>query len=400
MNNKLNDRLKSDYEDIINYLEKNDYHIEEIPSIRDAVKKTGNAFSIAYAIQGVLKYHGLIDKENRIPYFSSISFNNGSVFTLTYLDFNETLDEDKYFLNGELLISEGFERVKKALDFFREFANINSRALLISRNFIDGCKILNFGKGLGTSASGSAALAIAAISILYNNNNNFIKNRRFISIFSRYLSGSGARSATGGFSLWLSHPTIDPNDCFSIRLDKKEHRSFIDEISLITIPIYSDIKTGQAHEIAPQSPFFKTWLKSRKNKIIEFIEALKERDFDKIGELSEYDTLCLHSITMTGPLSKSFIAWSPETLKLMHYIKKLREKEFKVYFSIDTGPSVVLLTLNNQVDEIIKKIINKFPTLFLIKGKIGGSAKILSENDPILYIFKKEVEKIKKEYIK
>ena len=148
------------------------------------------------------------------------------------------------------------------------------------------------------SSSLSAALATAATSILYNNNNDYLNNRRLISIFSRYLSGSGCRSAVGGFSLWLSHPKIDPNSSYAVRLDKKRHASFVKDISLITIPIKSNLKTTEAHKIAPKSIFFPSWLKNRKNLIIEFINALNNHDFSKIGELAEFDTMCLHSVAM------------------------------------------------------------------------------------------------------
>ena len=74
----------------------------------------------------------------------------------------------------------------------------------------------------------------------------------------------------GGFSLLLSHPNIDPFDSYAIRLDRRENQSFLENISLLTIPMKSDLKTHQAHEIAPKSSFFPTWLKQRKNLIFEF----------------------------------------------------------------------------------------------------------------------------------
>ena len=95
-----------------------------------------------------------------------------------------------------------------------------------------------------SSASGSSALALAAASIIYNKNEICIQNKKLLSIFSRYLASSGSRSSTGGFSLLLSHPYIDPFDCFSIRLDRKEHQSFIDKIALLTIPMQSDLNTS------------------------------------------------------------------------------------------------------------------------------------------------------------
>ena len=392
ISNSLISQLRQDYHEIRQLLVKKGYKFDILPTQTNAKNKTGEAFTIAYPIQGVLKYHGLTDSPNKIAYFPSISLNNNCLFTVSYLNFNEELKEDTAYLNGNQLLGAELNRVKDTLDYIRSYSNINTNAILISRNFSKLGGSNEIGKGLGTSASGSAALALAALSIIYNNDPNYVSNQRLISITSRYLSGSGCRSSSGGFSLWLSHPEIDPLQSFAIRLDRKEHQSFINQITLLTIPIKSKIKTNQAHLIAPKSLFFHSWLTKRKELILEFIEALDNNDLNKIGELAEYDTLCLHAVTMTATSNQNIIAWDPDTLKIMHKIRELRESGYTVYFSVDTGPSTVIITKQNEKKEINNAIKRIIPDRELIEGEIGGPSKILSPNSP-------EAKKLEKDMI-
>ena len=386
-------QLRKDHNDILNYLIKEDYNIQSLPTNRKAISKEGEAYTLAYPIQGVLKYHGLVSKEHRISYFPSVSFNNDAAFTVSYLKFDKQLKEDTVILNGEKLSNDNLKRITISLDLIREYSKIKLKALLISGNFLNSSHKSLTGKGLGTSASGSAALALAAISILYNNESEYIENNRLISLFSRYLAGSGTRSAAGGFALWLSHPTIDPFDCFAIRLDREEHKKFVNNISLITIPINSDLKTEQVHKIAPKSPFFPSWLKERKKKVFDFFIALDNCDLNKIGELAEYDTMCLHSITMTAQQKQNIIAWKPDTLSIMLRVRELRASGYNVYFSIDTGPSVVLLTYKNEKNSIINNLKELNPNLAIIEGKIGGASKLIRANSPNAQLLKEDINK-------
>ena len=386
----LNLQLKRDYEEIRRLLVKKGYVFDEIPKNRKAKSEEGEAFSLAYPIQGILKYHGFSDYRQQISFFPSISLNNGSLYTISYLKFDKKLKNDIVFLNGSSADKVTYQKIKDSLNNIRNFSRVNTKALLISRNYIPSKEE---GKGLGTSASGSAALGLAATSILYDNSPEFINNRRLLSIFSRYLSGSGCRSSSGGFSLWLSHPTIDPLDSFAIQLNREEHQNFINNISFLTIPIKSNLKTTEAHNIAWKSPFFEAWLIKRKELIFEFIDALDSYDLSKIGNLAEYDTLCLHAITMTAPNNENIIAWEPDTLKVILEVRELRKNGYEVYYSIDTGPSLVLLTKKSQAESIKKALKPVIPQHEIIEGKLGGPSQLLDLSSPEVKLLKTDMER-------
>ncbi|MGV9171643.1 MAG: hypothetical protein ACOC35_03600 [Promethearchaeia archaeon] len=249
--------LKNDTEELKSFFQDKGYQFQEIPEDLAGLNHEGEACALAYPIQGILKYHGFYgDPDNRIAYFPSISFNNGCACSITYVKLDAQFNQDRVILNGKEIHDSKIQRVRKALDVIRGYSEVQNRALVISRNiYISNGEVIE-GKGLGTSASASAALALAAMSVIYDNEPRFLENQRLISFFSRFLSGSGCRSATGGISLWMSHPQIAPFDCFSFRLDTKKHKNFMNRISLLTIPLKADLETVSAHEIAPKSLFF------------------------------------------------------------------------------------------------------------------------------------------------
>lgn len=395
ISNLLKSQLKKDYFLIIDHLKKFNYNFEAFPSDSKAKCDFGEAYTLAYPIQGVLKYHGLANLKKNIAFTSSVSFNNSSGYTVSYLRFDKSLNEDLAYLNGEKMVGEELDRVRMALDLIRNYSKVDTKAILISRNYLKIEERDSIGKGLGFSASGSAALGMAAISILYENNPHYLNNNRLVSMFSRYLSGSGCRSALGGFSIWLSHPSIDSRDSIAIRLDKQGDNSWLEDLMFITIPIASTLKTKRIHRIVHDSPYFEAWLKNRKSQILSFLDSFRQQNIDQIGEIAEHDTLLMHSVILTSNLFQKTIAWKPITLEIMLFLRNLRDEGINNYFSIDTGPSVVVITHKKNKKILMKRIKNKFPEVPLIAGTLGGPARVLEKDSPHIKELKKDLEKIK-----
>ena len=184
-------QLQQDYQDVLLLLKKAHYNIEHIVKQRSAENNSGIAIASAYPIQGLLKYHGMANPQSRIAMFPSISLNNGSFQTVSYVKFNPELSQDRFILNGREKTPDDseFRRVHFQIEQIRKYANISSGFLVISRNFITKSLVPLEAKGIGTSAAGGAAIGKAALSILYKDE-EITQNTRMLSIFSRYLSGS------------------------------------------------------------------------------------------------------------------------------------------------------------------------------------------------------------------
>lgn len=331
-------------DDIIDALRRHGFSFPDYPTFDHAGNPRGIAAAKAHPMQGILKYHGLADWEWRTAFLPSISVTNDAAYSITVVEFDPDLKEDEAVISGVRATGRDLERVTHSLNAVRNLARIMSPARVISRNVVAG-GTMKAGKGLGTSASGSAALAMAAIAAAFGA--DMVKNWRFVSAMSRLLAGSGCRAATGGVSLWLSYPGIAHEDSYAIRLDSKQQLS---EMRLVTVPIDSRIglKTESAHADAPNSPFFKCWMRNRRDESLRCIDAVMAGDWLAVAQMAELDSIALHGVTMTGGNEHKLFAWEPENITLFRACDELREEGVQVYFSTDTGPTMVLLCHKDQ----------------------------------------------------
>ncbi|MGI6368110.1 MAG: diphosphomevalonate/mevalonate 3,5-bisphosphate decarboxylase family protein [Anaerolineae bacterium] len=345
---------------------------EAYPASLPAGLPNGTAAARAWPIQGILKYHGLANWGLRTAYLPSISVNNDAACTLTVVQFDTTLLTDEVIINGTIPDEHAVERVRRTLDRVRALAGIQTRARVTSANRTRASRV---GKGLGTSASASAALAMAAIAATLGP--DLAMNRRFLSCLARLLAGSGCRSATGGLSLWLSHPGISHEDSYSLRIDRQHQ---LRDLALITIPIDSrvGIVTEAAHREAPQSPFFVPWCKSRVDEALACIDAALAGDWQTLGRWAELDSIRLHAVTMTGSLENKLFAWEPENITLFRMCNDLRAAGIPVYASTDTGPTVVLLTARAHARAVVAAVQALDLGLETVEGAVAGPAELVS----------------------
>ena len=224
------------------------------------------------------------------------------------------------------------------------------------------------------SASASAALAMAALTAAFGA--DAIRNTRLLSAMSRLLAGSGCRSAVGGISLWLSYPGIAHEDSFAIRLDNRDQLA---DLRLITVPIDSriNLKTEMAHADAPNSPFYKCWMFNRFEEIRECLAAIQQGDWRTVGQLAELDSIQLHGVTMSGSRENKLFAWEPENIQLFRMCNDLRADGVPVYFSTDTGPTVVFFTHRDFEDQVVARIETTLPGFEIVRGQLGGPAALV-----------------------
>ncbi len=320
------------------------------------------------------------DWDWRIAYLPSISVNNDAAYSLTSVDFSKDYEIDEAYVNDEPAMGRDLQRIEQTLNYVREIANITTKAKVVSKNITRASRV---GKGLGTSASASAALATAALTAIFGS--DITKNMRFLTCASRLLAGSGCRSAAGGISLWMSYPGITHENSFAVRLDNKQQLA---DVRLITVPIDSRIglKTEMAHRDAPSSSLYKSWMYSRREEILECIDAVQESDWEIVGQLAELDSIRLHGITMSGSRHNKIFAWEPENIALFRMCNELRSSGVPVYFSTDTGPTVVLITHKDYEDDVVSAILHKDNSFEVVRGKIAGEVEIVDsyEADAIL----------------
>ncbi len=334
----------------------------------------GTAAARAFAMQGVLKYHGLADWDWRTAYLPSISLNNDAAQTLTWVQFDPGLAADEVTIGGVPASGREYERVVRCLQFVREQARIGSAARVLTRNQLNSSAADGSAKGLGTSASGSAALAMAALAAAFGP--QLGAHPRLLTCTARLLAGSGCRSAAGGLALWLSYPGIPHEDSYAVRLDQQAE---LRDVRLLTVPLPSraGLHTEAAHKDAPRSSFFGAWLQSRTAEVLQCIAAAQRGDWQCLGEWAELDSMRLHGVTMSGSRTNKIFAWEPENITLFRMCNTLRSAGTPVYCSTDTGPTAVFITSAPHADTVVQAINSTLPGVTVVRGAIGGPAQLV-----------------------
>jgi len=310
----------------------------------------------AYAIQGLVKYHGLKNAKLRIPFHDSISVCMKSLDTLTTVEARNGLTGDRIRINGTVPTEGEEARARIVIDKLRELAGEKTRVRVESRNA--NVK----GKGLGFSASGFAALGLATSKALGLN-----LAPRELSEVVRLGAGSAARSLVGGFSIWYAN---------------RKGRSYAEQLAsassiglrTLIVPIPSKIKTDRAHADVLTSPFFRARLAYVKGALQRMRRAIGRKDVSEVCRLAEVDTLNLHAITMTGKLETILV--NPLSIRIMDEVRSLRDEEgVPVWYSLDTGPSVFINTTPKaalKVERRIRKLADN-----VISSDPGGPAEII-----------------------
>jgi len=291
----------------------------------------------AYAIQGLIKYHGLRDTKLRIPFHDSISVCMKSLDTVTTVETDLGLSRDRIRINGSVPTSGEEARANIVIDKLRELSGVKTRLRVESRNA--NVK----GKGLGFSASGFAALGLSTSKAL-----GLSLQPRELSEVVRLGAGSAARSLVGGFSIWYAnrngHSYAEQlASASSIRL------------KTLIVPVPSEVKTDKAHADVLTSPFFKARLEYLKGGLRRMKIAIRRRNVSEICRLAEVDTLNLHAITMTG--KQGMILVNPLSIRIIDEVHRLRDEEgVPVWYSLDTGPSVFINTTPKASTKVEKRI--------------------------------------------
>src|SRR6056297_3422844 len=199
----------------------------------------------AHPIQGLVKYHGMRDEERRMPYHDSISVSTAPSRTKTTVEFDTSLDADRYVIDGETVEGRGAERIDSVVDHVRGIAGIETPVRFESTNDFP----TNI--GFGSSSSGFAAAATALVEAA-----GLEMTRPEISTVARRGSASAARAVTGAFS--HLYTGLNDDDCRSKRIPVPDDLE--DDLRIVAGMVPSYKETEQAHEEAADSHMFESRL--------------------------------------------------------------------------------------------------------------------------------------------
>jgi mevalonate pyrophosphate decarboxylase len=183
-------------------------------------------------------------------------------------------------------------------------------------------------------------------------------------------AGSATRSLAGSFAIWYANKN---GKSYAEPIVKPEEV----KLGMVIVPIASAIKTDEAHTEVLSSPLFQARLKHVEEMVKMMKKAIRAGDVATIGKLAEEDTLNLHASTMTG--KARLVLWEPETVRIIKEVQKMRNEDVPAWYSMDTGPSVFVNTLAQQVETVADRL-RALGFAHLIKSGVGDKPILTNDH--------------------
>lgn len=313
----------------------------------------------SYANIAIIKYWGKKDPIKMIPATSSISLTLENLFTETEISFitrEEAIEKtgqasDFLYINGELQNEEQIKKITKVINLFRD-----DRNQLVK---IDTTNNMPTEAGLSSSSSGLSA-AIKACNKLFDKN----LSREELAQISKFASGSSSRSFFGPVGMWDK----DTGEVSEVKTDLK--------LAMIVLVLNEEKKIISSRKgmalCMETSTSFDEWIRQSEIDFENMKRYLSEGDFSKVGDLTEENALRMHETTKNA--NPPFTYLTEKSFEAMEYVKELRKQGERCYFTMDAGPNVKVLCLEEDFERL-KDIFGK-------KYKIIASkCKVISDND-------------------
>ena len=329
----------------------------------------------------IVKYwgkHGV-----QLPSNPSISITLSEARTKTQLTFDydptrKNLDLTFYF---EKVKNPAFEkRVRTYLvslqDYFPFLAQ--SRLVIHSENTFP------HSSGIASSASGMSALALCLCSIekdlgIEIDEPYFFQKASFI---SRLGSGSACRSIHPNFALWgQSEYFTESSDLYAKPLhDFHEVYNGLRNDILIVSKKEKSVSSSAGHALMKNNPYRQIRFSQASSRIGELSKVLKNGDVRSFGKLLESEALTLHALMMAS--DPSYILMEPNTIAVLNEIRSFRvETHVPVYFSLDAGPNVHIISFEENRSDVVQLLdrLMPFSEQSILNDRIGqGPREIVS----------------------
>lgn len=281
----------------------------------------------------LIKYWGKEDDNLRIPSNPSLSLTLKEFYTDTSVEYRKDLTQDILYLDGIEITGHEKTRVVKYMDFIRNKYSIQEYAIIKSTNNVP------MAAGLASSASAFAALAKAATLHLELDDITLSK-------LARMGSGSASRSIYGGFVKW--NKGHDDSTSYASPIEMEPW----DDVIMIACLINEGIKPFSSTEAmdttSQKSVYFDAWVKQSFVDIDKMEGYVKAHNIYDVGLLAQENALRMHA----SLLAVNMWYFEPETIRIMNIVREL-QKEIPVYFTMDAGPNVKLITTKEYQEKVI-----------------------------------------------
>jgi len=333
------------------------------------------AHAVAQPNIALIKYWGKRDTERNLPAAGSLSVTLETLWTGMSIEFPASAagstdistersaeglaNTDRLVVNGRR-DSAMLARVSTCLD--RMLGNPRPPAAVHSES--------NFpiAAGLASSSSAFAALVVAA-----GRAADLSIDAPALAGFAGAASGSAARSIHEGIvELRVRDEGID------VRSIAAASEWPLQVVIAITDEGAKATASGEAMiRSAATSPFYQSWIERQEADLEAARDAVRDRDFEKLGAVSEYNCLKMHSVMWTS--KPPIVYWNEATVNALEAIRELQRTKLPVFFTIDAGPQVKAVCLPEASAAVSAALSDTAGVRKVIVSGLGRGARLLDE---------------------
>ncbi|AZK44749.1 diphosphomevalonate decarboxylase [Erysipelothrix piscisicarius] len=284
----------------------------------------------------LIKYWGKKDNELKIPHNSSLSMTLDQFYTDTWVEYDATLTEDIFILDGYEVEGKEKDRVVWYMNELRKRYPLPYFARIHSTNFVPKAA------GLASSASAFAALAKAATL-------NLDLSDEVVSRCARLGSGSASRSIYGGFVKW--NRGSNDLDSFAEPIIMKPWPEFRMIVCILNDQEKPFLSSQAMNTTVEESVYYPAWVEQTEKDIINLESALKEHDIWTVGAIAQQNALRMHASLM----AVNMWYFEPQTVEIMNKVRKI-QKTVPAFFTMDAGPNVKIMTTSEHVETVLAEL--------------------------------------------
>lgn len=284
----------------------------------------------------LIKYWGKKDNELKIPHNSSLSMTLDQFYTDTWVEYDATLTEDIFILDGYGVEGKEKDRVVWYMNELRKRYPLPYFARIHSTNFVPKAA------GLASSASAFAALAKAATL-------NLDLSDEEVSRCARLGSGSASRSIYGGFVKW--NRGSNDLDSFAEPIIMKPWPEFRMIVCILNDQEKPFLSSQAMNTTVEESVYYPAWVEQTEQDIINLESALKEHDIWTVGAIAQQNALRMHASLM----AVNMWYFEPQTVEIMNKVRKI-QKTVPAFFTMDAGPNVKIMTTSEHVETVLSEL--------------------------------------------
>ena len=314
--------------------------------------------AIAHPNFALIKYWGKSDISNNLPDMSSISITIDTLYSTATVSFDTSLKKDIWVLNDTE--QESLGQIEPTINYLKTFKAVKDPFVIESVN--------NFptAAGLASSASGVASIVIA-INELFNLN---LSEKELVDA-AILGSGSAPRSLYPGFV----HLNNKDYSCETI-LDTNEW-----PLKVIICQTSSEKKLVSSREgmriSKSTSSYYEAWVNNQDNDINKALRAIKTKDFNLLGEVTEDNCKKMHKVMETS--QPPLIYRNFTTHLIIQKIKEMKSTGIGIFYTVDAGPQVKIICKAKHANHVISEM-KSIPNIQdIIEVNLGKGARLINE---------------------